>query len=90
MTDDQHRAGQLTAAQILIADALERHAADPRDPHHVAAWILEQLQAAGWTPPRTPGADVPPLRPDTVAAANSPGRQAFRQARADLANRTRR
>jgi hypothetical protein len=67
VTDDQHRIGQLTAARLTVADTLERFAADTRDPHTVAAWLLDQLQSQhGWRPPVT-AEPVPNLRPDRVA-----------------------
>lgn len=59
---DQHRVGQVAKAERLIADALERQAAEPRDPQQVAAWLVEQLQAYGWSPPRDL-TEAPPLLP---------------------------
>lgn len=88
MTDDQHRIGVVTKAQILIADTLERHATQPRDPHAIAAWLLEQLQNYGWRPPLDL-TETPPLRPTHVADEDSPGRREFAAARAALAARRR-
>lgn len=85
MTDDQHRVGVITKARILIADALERHAADARDPQTVAAWVLDQLQDYGWRPPLDL-TDTPPLRP-ADATTDGPGYQQWLDARAALAAR---
>jgi hypothetical protein len=86
MTDDQHRIGQLEKASILIADTLERHATEPRDPRQVAGWLVEQLQGYGWRPPLDL-TEKPPLRPAQPAGDDSPGRRAFNEARAALAAR---
>lgn len=87
MTDDQHRAGQQTKAQILLADRLE--AWGLTDPHERAAWLLDRLQTdLGWRAPIDPG-ERPPLRPAQPAPDDSPGRRAFREARAELAHRRR-
>lgn len=85
MTDDQHRVGVITKARILVADTLERHAAKPRDPADVAAWLLEQLQDYGWRPPLDL-TETPPLRPAN-ATTDGPGYQAFADAKAALAAR---
>jgi hypothetical protein len=86
VTDDQHRIGQLTKAQVLIADTLERFATEPRDPAAVATWLTEQLQGYGWRLPLDP-TDVPPLRPARPADDDSPGYREFQAARAELAAR---
>lgn len=87
MTTTPHHVGQITKAELTIADPLERWGLT--DPTDRARYLLQQLQALGWTPPRDPNADKPPLRPAQPADDNSPGRQAFRAARQALANRTR-
>lgn len=86
MTDDQHRVAQRTKAELLLADALERHTAEPRDPNTVAAWLLQQLQNYGWRPPLDL-TETPPLRPTQPAGEDSPGRREFAAARAALAAR---
>lgn len=65
MTTDQPR---LARSRLLVAEAFDRdRAATTRpDTHDLATWLLEQLQTAGWTPPRDL-TDTPPLRPDRVA-----------------------
>ena len=86
MSTDQSK---LARSRLLAADAFTRARTDTApDPHDLATWLLDQLQNAGWRPPPDPAADIPPLRPDQPADNNSPGRQAFRQARAQLAART--
>lgn len=87
MTDDQHRIGRRTAAQLVIAEALERWDARPADqrpePLAVGAWVLDQLQNHhGWRPPLDP-AEVPPLRPSN-ATTDGPGYAEFQAARAKL------
>jgi hypothetical protein len=62
-----HRIGQITKAEILIAHLLET-TPPGTDHQRQAQVIVEQLQAAGWTAPPDPNADVPPLRPERVAA----------------------
>lgn len=59
-----HRIGQVTKAQLLIADALDRW--EVADTNDRAAWLIAELIAAGWNPPHDP-ADIPPLRPANVA-----------------------
>lgn len=90
MTDDQHRIGQRTAAQLVIVDALERWdskpPADRPDPLAVGAWVLDQLQNThGWRPPLDP-TDVPPLRPANPRT-DGPGYTAWLEARHALATR---
>ena len=92
MTDDQHRIGRRTAAQLVIAEALERWDARPPadrpDPLAVGAWVLEQLETAhGWRPPLDP-TEVPPLRPPN-ATTDGPGYAAWCEAREQLAARRR-
>lgn len=86
MTTTPHHVGQVTKAQLLLADALERQTSDPRDPTTVATWLLEQLQAYGWKTPPDPNADIPPLRPTQVADPSVQA-AAMAQIRAALAAR---
>ena len=60
---------KLARSRLLIADAFtrDRAAASKPDPHDLATWLLEQLQALGWKTPPDPAADIPPLRPAQVA-----------------------
>ena len=88
MTATPHHVGQVTKAEILVAHLLDTTPADTTTERQ-AAVIVQQLQQAGWTPPRDPAADVPPLRPDRIADVDSPGRRAFNEARKALANRPR-
>ncbi len=87
-TTDQSK---LARSRLLVADAFTRARTDTTpDPHDLATWLLEQLQAAGWKQPPDPAADIPPLRPERPALDdNSPGRRAFKEARDRLAQRTR-
>ena len=86
MTTDQPK---LAKTRLLVADAFtrDRAAAPKPDPHDLAGWLLEQLQALGWKTPPDPAADLPHLSPARVDNDDSPGRRAFREARAQLANR---
>lgn len=75
---DQSR---LARSRILTAQTFDRHRAahNPPDPHDAADWLLDQLQAHGWTPPPDPAADTPPpARPAQPADDNSPGRREYR------------
>lgn len=67
MTTDQSR---LARSRLLVADAYERDraAATKPDPHDAATWLLDQLQELGWKSPPDPATDIPPLRPDRIAA----------------------
>lgn len=88
MTTDQSR---LAKSRLAVADAFtrDRAAATKPDPHDTATWLLDELQTKhGWTPPPDPATDTPPLT-GPGAPEDSPGRQAFRAARAALAQRTR-
>lgn len=80
-----HRVGQLAKARREVAALLD----GAPDPDALAGRIIDDLQALGWTPPRDPSADVPAARV-VPAPEDSPGRQAFRAALADLHDRDRR
>jgi hypothetical protein len=82
-----HAIGQHTKARMTISEALERWKLT--DPDDRATWILDQLLDLGWTPPRDI-VETAPARPEHVADEDSPGRQAFRAAKAALATRPRR
>ncbi len=71
---------KLARSRLLVADAFTRDRANTTkpDPHDLAGWLLEQLQAAGWQPPPDPAADRPPIRPSHVAGEDSPGRREYR------------
>ena len=86
MTTDQP---QLAKSRLLVAQALERDraVASKPDPHDTATWLLEQLQTAGWTPPRDL-TDAPPLA-GPGAPEDGPGRQEFRNFRDKFGQRTR-
>lgn len=74
---DQSR---LAHSRLLVAQAFTRARTDTEpDPHALATWLLDELQAKhGWKPPPDPAADVPPARPEQPASEDSPGRIAFR------------
>lgn len=80
---------KLARSRLLVADAFTRdRAADTKpDPHDTAEWLLQQLQELGWRQPPDPAADIPPLHPQRPAGEDSPGRRAFREAKAQLAAR---
>ncbi|TFV91388.1 hypothetical protein [Blastococcus sp. CT_GayMR16] len=83
-----HHVGQVEKARIEITALLEQWGA-PSAPAR-AGDIVDAMQNLGWTPPRDPNADIPPLRPARVADEDSPGRREFAEARAALAARQRR
>lgn len=66
MTTDQSK---LARSRLLVAAAFQRDraAANQPDPHDLASWLVEQLQALGWKAPPDPATDAPPLRPDRQA-----------------------
>jgi len=85
MTTDQPR---LASSRLLVAEAFTRARTDTTpDPHDLATWLLEQLEATGWTPPRDLTETVPLAGPG--APEDGPGRQAFRAELARLAARPR-
>lgn len=84
MTTTPHHIGQVTKAQITIAEPLERWGLT--EPADRARYLVQQLQNLGWTPPRDPAADTPPLA-GPGAPPDSPGRREFAAARAALAQR---
>lgn len=54
-----HRVGQVTKAEILIADRLETWGLT--EPNERAAWLVQRLQTElGWAPPRSAADDAPP------------------------------
>jgi hypothetical protein len=83
-----HHVGQVAKAEILVAHLLDTAPAGT-DHQRQAAVIVNQLQTElGWTAPRDPNADIPPLRPERPALdEDSPGRREFAAARAELAAR---
>ena len=79
-----HRVGQLAKAELALAEPLERW--NLTDPNQRAHYLLEQLLELGWTPPRDPATDQPPLRPEHPSTGG-PGYQEWLAARQALDTR---
>lgn len=76
-----HRVGQVAKAQAEIEGLLSEWGSP--DTVNRSAVVVTTMLDLGWTPPRDPNIDVPPLA-GPGADPDSPGRRAFNEARAAL------